>query len=301
MLAFQKTHSEIPLILIGGLLIFLCSCNSRITGYIPFGSPKSYRLKSIRQLSPELKESSGLCYFNSKFWTHNDSGGDNSIYNFNLLKNDSILSFRVMGSSNRDWESLDDDSLYVYIADVGDNFGIRENLFIYRVLKSGITGSEQFNCDTIRIKFPEKSVNVNSTTWSTHDCEAIAVIGDSIFLFTKNWIDYTSSVYVIPSLPGIYSPQSGALLRVNMLVTGADYDPCSDKLFLIGYLKYKPVLAVFPAFKSGFYNDKEFTRIIFPSRLGAQTEGISVSCAGQVFITSERNIYTARLFKLVSR
>ncbi len=284
-----------------GVLTLLTSCNPRISGYISSDTPRVYNIKPILHLGPELKESSGLCHFDSKFWTINDGGGENLIYSFGIRKKDSSSNFRIENAVNHDWESLDDDSLFVYIADVGDNFGTRDSIFVYRILKTDITGILQIPCDIIRLSIPEKQVNPKSSSWSSHDCEAIALIDDSIYLFTKNWIDFTTSVYVIPAVPGSYSPSVRSVARVNMLVTGADFDSCSGKLYLIGYMKYKPVIIVFPSSYSGYLADKPFTRIRFPARFGTQTEAISVSCRGEVFITSERSIYPARLFKVSSK
>ncbi len=292
---------KISAFLCTGAILLLTSCNPRITGYVPDGAAKGYRLKTLRHLGSELKETSGLCYFDNRFWSINDSGGGNTLYSFGSSKSDSIDKRLVRNASNRDWESLDDDSLFVYIADVGDNFGSRYSLSIYRISKSGLNQGGEVFCDTIRLTLPEKQTNPQSRAWSSHDCEAIAIINDSIYLFTKNWIDFSSSVYVIPSKPGSYSQPLRSVARVNMLVTGADYEPCSGNLFLIGYMKYKPVMVVYPSYYSGYLSDKPYMRIAFPARFGTQTEAVSVSCAGEVFISSERSIYPARLFQLHSK
>jgi len=281
-----------------GALLLLTSCSPRITGSVPDSAVRGYRLNTLRHLGSELKESSGLCYFDNRFWSINDSGGGNILYSFGSSKSDSIEKHQIGSANNRDWESLDDDSLFVYIADVGDNFGTRKPLFIYRISKAGLNKGGEILCDTIRFQIPEKQVNPQSRVWSSHDCEAIVIINDSIYLFTKNWIDFTSSVYVIPAKPGSYSQAARSVVRVNMLVTGADYEPCSGNLFLVGYMKYKPAMVVYPSYYSGYLADKPFMRVAFPARFGTQTEAVSVSCAGEVFISSERSIYPARLFQL---
>lgn len=287
--------------LLSGVLSFLTSCNPRISGYIPEGFPKSYHLKTLRPLGKELKESSGLCYFDKHFWSINDSGSENLIYSFGSAKKDTIQKTRITGANNHDWESLDDDSLFIYIADVGDNFGNRNALYIYRVLKTQIKNAVEISCDTIQLNLPEKSVNPLSTSWSSYDCEAISLINDSIYLFTKNWNDFTTSIYVVPSIPGNYSVPERSVARVNMLVTGADYNECSGMLFLIGYMKYKPVMLIYSSSNFGYLKEKPFTRIDFPARFGTQTEAVSAFCNGDIFISSERTIYPARLFQLIPK
>jgi hypothetical protein len=288
-------------LLIPGVLGILTSCNPRISGYVPEGSPNAYHLKTLRPLGKELKESSGLCYFDRHFWSINDSGGENLLFSFGSAKKDTIQKTRITGAGNHDWESLDDDSLFIYIADVGDNFGNRKTLFIYRVLKTEIKNGAEIKCDTIQLSLPEKPVNPLSTAWSSYDCEAIVLIDDSIYLFTKNWNDFTTSIYVVPSKPGNYSVPERSVARVNMLVTGADYNECSGKLFLIGYMKYKPVMIIFSSCYSGYLKEKPFTRIEFPARFGTQTEAVSTFCSGDIFISSERSIYPARLFQLIPK
>jgi hypothetical protein len=296
-----KSFFKLAVIFLAGVINILTSCNPRISGYIPQDSPDSYHLKKLRPLGKELSESSGLCYFGKHFWSVNDSGGENLLYSFGSAKKDTIQKTRITGARNHDWESLDDDSLYIYIADVGDNFGNRNTLSIYRVLKTAIKNGAEIKFDTIQFSLPEKQVNPLSTTWSSYDCEAIALIDDSIYLYTKNWNDFTTSVYVVPSIPGNYSVPQRSVARVNMLVTGADYNECSGKLFLIGYMKYKPVMLIYSSSYFGYLNEKPFTRIDFPARFGTQTEGVSTICSGEIFISSERSIYPARLFQLIPK
>jgi len=88
-----------------------------------------------------IDEASGLSasYRNSGvLWTHNDSGGENRIF---AIGDDGSHkgTFYLDGVENRDWEDIvvgpgpDDDTSYIYIADIGDNSAQYSTKFIYRV------------------------------------------------------------------------------------------------------------------------------------------------------------------------
>lgn len=89
----------------------------------------------------QIDEASGLAVsrHNSDFlWTHNDSGDLNRI--FLIHKNGAHQgSFRLLGTGNRDWEDMaigggpNAALSYLYIADIGDNQGVYDEKFIYRL------------------------------------------------------------------------------------------------------------------------------------------------------------------------
>ena len=84
-----------------------------------------------------INETSGLEILNEVFITHNDSGGEPSLYFFNL-DGEIINSKKLEEESfweiyNNDWEDITADEDYIYIADTGNNFGTRDNLSIIKV------------------------------------------------------------------------------------------------------------------------------------------------------------------------
>ena len=84
-----------------------------------------------------INETSGLEILNEVFITHNDSGGEPSLYFFNL--NGEIINSKKLEEEsfwkiyNNDWEDISADEDYIYIADTGNNFGNRDNLNIIKV------------------------------------------------------------------------------------------------------------------------------------------------------------------------
>ena len=120
--------NKLPLI----LLIFCFSCNEE--------SIENYNEAEILisiELPKEINETSGLEIINNNFITHNDSGGDPVVYEFN--QNGVIINrYNVNGDSgnnleNVDWEDLGADGEYLYIADTGNNFGTRKDLKLIKV------------------------------------------------------------------------------------------------------------------------------------------------------------------------
>lgn len=78
-------------------------------------------------------EASGLAYSVKNpghLWTHNDSGGQPSIY---LLDTSGQIrqTIYLSGAINYDWEDITSDGEHLYIADIGDNRAEREHITIY--------------------------------------------------------------------------------------------------------------------------------------------------------------------------
>ena len=65
-------------------------------------------------------------------YTINGSGNSNSIHK--LSRDGEVLnSIGIRNSENTDWESLAQDEEFLYIADTGNNFNLRNAFIIYRV------------------------------------------------------------------------------------------------------------------------------------------------------------------------
>ena len=88
---------------------------------------------------PVIKESSGLArsrLSDTRLWTHNDSGGGNTIY---ALGSGGKISatYQLTGASYKDWEgmasAIKDGVSYLYVGDIGDNGKKRPSIFVHRV------------------------------------------------------------------------------------------------------------------------------------------------------------------------
>jgi len=143
---------------------------------------------------------------------------------------------------NSDWEAIVVDSSRVYLGDFGNNRGNRKDLKIYRCL--GIPSNfnnvgdlsqalaDNHNWDSIQFNFPDQA-NFSPRFRHNFDCEAMLVRGDSIWLFTKNWRNFRSQIYLLENKPGRQVALPVAELKPRCLVTDACW--VNGGAVLLGY------------------------------------------------------------------
>jgi len=282
-------------------LLFLLSC----TGWNGSGQTgQDYRqhppdlVLQVEYLDPHLVENSGLISFRNKLWTINDSGGEPEIYAFNPLTGKILQIIRIANGRNRDWEEIAQDPDYIYVGDIGDNFGSRDKLTIYKISKKQIplAGNKIVNAEKIVFSFSDNLSRFNIRQRNTHDCEAFFVVNDTIFLFTKNLEEQTTSLYLLPAQVGTYDISATAHFNADGLVTGADISENNDFVLLLGYKDYIPFLWVFYDYRfPDFFHGKK-VRFDFPAYLDLQTEGITIRNAGTVYISSEGGTFPPQLY-----
>ena len=188
-----------------------------------------FNIDEITQLSPLIDETSGLAAHGDFIYTINDSGNSNSLHK--LSREGEILnSIRIRNSENTDWESLAQDEEFLYIADTGNNFNLRNTFIIYRVAWSELNKLE---AEAELITFSYGDHNPGNMRSHNFDAEAIAIRGEEIWLFSKNRGDGNTKLYRFPKIPGVYRTNPSQSLPVDSLVTGADIDPNTGQLLLI--------------------------------------------------------------------
>jgi hypothetical protein len=110
----------------------------------------------INPLNSEINENSGLIFFNNRFWTHNDSGGEACIFELDSSNGQIIRKIYVRNANNNDWEDIADDSLFVYVGDFGNNSGTRQDLHILKIQKADILAQDTVDAEFIRS--PDKTI-----------------------------------------------------------------------------------------------------------------------------------------------
>ena len=153
--------------------------------------------------NPQLKEVSGLAassLYPGLLWAINDGGGDPLLYAVGSDGGD-LGAFRVEGASNYDWEALASfrlqDSAYLLIADVGDNWEQRQTVTLYVVKEPPITAAGLGSDTAVPL------------AWQIHftyedgpqDCEAAAVdpVAQTVLLLTKRGL--SPMLYEMPLQP----------------------------------------------------------------------------------------------------
>ena len=203
-------------ILLFGLLLFSCSEEGTTIE---------------RQFLPlKINETSGLEYYNNNFLTHNDSGGETILYEFNKEGNIVDEHFIENCGENNDWEDITADNRNIYIANSGNNYGTRQNLAVLILDKEN-----DFEC-TGQIQFKYKNqVNFENRNRHPYDSEGIISIGDELILFSKDRENLMTELYSLPKIPGSYEIEPIHSFPVNSLITGADYNDELKLVALVGY------------------------------------------------------------------
>lgn len=182
-----------------------------------------------------LNGSSGLMFFDEMLFTHNDHD-DQSLFQIDSTDGHIIEQLYFSGIPFQDVEDCDHDSLYVYLGDTGNNsFGNRTDLHFLRILKSSLQSDNPI-IDTLWFSYVDQ-VDFSSCPDNTtdFDCEAFIVIGDSIYLFTKQWTTQHTALYAMPKTPGTHVAQRKSEFAVNGLITSACYIPENQQIVLCGY------------------------------------------------------------------
>jgi len=238
-----------------------------------------------------LKESSGLIWWNEKLWSHNDSGGTDSVYAF--VSDSPMLYERYhVAVPNKDWEAVAQDEQFIYVGDFGNNKVVqRTDLRVYKIDKNSLLERVPI-VDTIAFFYPEQTdlSNRKSTEYTDFDCEAFVAAGDSLYLFTKQWIGKQTAVYSIPKTQGQHEARQLASYNINGLVTDAEYLPEKRILALCGYSStyLTQFIHVFYDFEEkNFFDGKIYE---FTLNLGAfphQVEGMTTLDGRIYYVTNE--------------
>jgi hypothetical protein len=246
-------------------------------------------------LEEKLTETSGLIQWNSCLWTINDSE-DTTMYALDTANGEIVRRFALTGIVNNDCEELSQDDDFIYIGDFGNNLnGNRTDLHILRITKSSLAENTPL-IDTICFSYANQSdftaAGSNNTDF---DCEAFIVSDDSLYLFTKQWLSYTTSVYALPKIPGTYKAQLKSEYDVEGLITGATWLPSEKLVVLTGYSStLYPFLYLLYDFNGTnfFGGNKRKVELALPYH---QVEGISTADGLKYYISNEYLSYQSLL------
>ncbi|MEM7372406.1 MAG: hypothetical protein AAF587_27550 [Bacteroidota bacterium] len=191
----------------------------------------------ISEMDGMVYETSGLIYWDDMLWTLNDSGDDPKLYQVDTQTGDVLRTVWIKGADNVDWEELAQDSSYLYIGDIGNNNGDRQDLRIYKVSKSALILSSVDSIlaeGMIAYSYPEQT-NFQPNNHHNFDCEGFISMGDSLYLFTKNRGDGQTYQYALPKEAGTYDAAYQGRFDVKGTITAADYQASTQQLVLTGY------------------------------------------------------------------
>lgn len=216
----------------------------RVDGY---GPPSKLGTLAAKEIS----ESSGIVSSRTtpgRYWTHNDSGDGPFLYAFDDHGAPRGV-WRVTGAAARDWEDIaagpgsSRGTNYLYLGDIGDNRGAREEIKVYRVAEPLITPADASSskaapvaskdAEVIRLRYPD----------GAHDAEALLVHPQTgnIYIVTKVPL---GNPQVFEAQAPLNTTATTTLKRVGEinlpgffggLITGGDISPDGLRVALCDY------------------------------------------------------------------
>ena len=268
--------------LVAGLILFGCSNKEVDTAEID-----TAEIVSKIVLPKIINETSGLEFYNNNFITHNDSGGEPSLYVFNedgeIIETIELNKNPDFEIENNDWEDITNDNEYLFVADTGNNFGNRDNLNIIRVSK----GTDFMVDGIIEISYSDQE-SFFPRPKHKYDAEAIIVIEDKIALFSKDRENLNTDLYLVDkNQNGSQILTSEVSYNVNTLITGGDYDEDRNLLALVSYNSNgNQYLLLFENFKLNNLENNTFKKFKIPQEQ-AQIEAVKIIDEKTFWVTSE--------------
>jgi hypothetical protein len=268
--------------LLAGLILLGCS-NKEIDSV----EIDSVEIISKIVLPKIINETSGLEFYNNNFITHNDSGGEPSLYVFNemgeVIETIGLNKNPDFEIENNDWEDITNDNEYLFVADTGNNFGNRDNLNIIRVSK----GTDFMVDGIIEISYSDQE-SFFPRPKHKYDAEAIIVIEDKIALFSKDRENLNTDLYLVDkNQNGSQILTSEVSYDVDTLITGGDFDEDRNLLALVSYNSNgNQYLLLFENFKLNNLENNTYKKFKIPLEQ-AQIEAVKIIDEKTFWVTSE--------------
>ena len=249
---------------------------------------------SVKATLPTIiNESSGLETSKANsLWTHNDSGGQPDLYNIDtngvLLK-----TLHVSNATNVDWEEVAYDTAGNFFAcDFGNNNNDRQDLVIYKIVNPDLISGNSVAAQLIHFTYPDQHGFPPPQSQRNFDMEAMIVMKDSLYLFSKNRTNpYSgySKEYRLPTVPGTYvatlvdSFYTGSGQLDDYSFTAADITNSHDSLVIISHFR----LWLFTNFTGTNFFSGNVQEFIFSS--ATKKEGVCFKSANELYLTDEYN------------
>jgi hypothetical protein len=199
-------------------------------------------------LHKKVGETSGLIYYEKHIWTFNDSGGKPEIYKIDKETGKIIRTVILENAENHDWEDITQDEKYIYIGDFGNNKGNRTDLKIYKISKKQIASKKnriKVTAEILEFSYNDQTSYEIRNRNNDFDCESMVSFGDSLIIFTKNWVNGQTRMYKLPKTPGRYELDKVSSFNIDGLATGADFNKDNNVLLIIGYKDRIPFIWYF--------------------------------------------------------
>ncbi len=251
------------------VLCWITSCKTP-AGKIITSHQSDFNLKTVATLHPQLTETSGLEIIDDYIITHNDSGDLPSLYF--LDQQGQLLYGKTYKNMNAvDWEDITKDDTHVYIADLGNNYGNRKDLTIYKIAIKDLN-DENAPVEKLQISYPDQFNFKKGNQDHPYDAESIVAIENELFVFSKDWKKQTTVIYKIDKNQSLQKAQKVSEFNVKGLITGATFNG-KNKVVLSGYNSSLEAFIYEINYELGNFTFIEKREL--PIKGGAQVEGIT--------------------------
>ncbi|HZH86240.1 MAG TPA: T9SS type A sorting domain-containing protein [Brumimicrobium sp.] len=251
------------------------------------------QLELLTDLNSSMNESSGLIYLEGRLITHNDSGGEPKLYELDSHTGNIVREVEVLNAVNKDWEDICYDDDYIYIGDFGNNTGSRTDLKIYRIPRQDYldNNNSTVSAEVISFNYSDQIDFTIANLNTEYDAESIISLGDSLYIFTKNWVSNRTFVYPIPKTPDHYELIKIDSLDIGGLATGADICPETGRIILTAYTLFQPYIVILSDYSENLFSQGtvETINLQAPSGYSYQIEAVAVISENLFYITSEKN------------
>ncbi len=248
-------------------------------------------LQLLTALEEDITESSGLIYLDDRLITHEDGGTSGPfILEIDPTTGETSRLVVINDANNRDWEAMCYDDEFIYIGDFGNNLGNRTDLGIYKISIDDYLNNNTVDASFISFQYSDQT-EFEANSNHNFDAEAFIAYGDSLYIFTKNRLDYQTNVYAVSKTPGAYSIHKNGTLKADCLVTDATYDSQNQRLSLIGYFTVVPIFMNIENITDARFSSYDLERLELNviSGYSHQIEGLTHRENDQFYITSEKN------------
>lgn len=262
---------------------------------------QAQQVSTVTSLNASISETSGLLKINGKYITHNDSGDEPTLYEIDTTDGSVNRVVLVRSANNVDWEDICRDDTYIYIADIGNNNGNRTDLKVYRISINDYENYDTVTAETIAFSYSDQTNFTSAPLNTNFDAEAIIAYNDSLYIFTKNWINNRTNIYVLPTAPGTYSIDRVDNFWANGLVTGADYNTETGVVILTGYSLIFPFIIEIRNIESHLFSEANRKRYNITVNQSVQIESITAINYFEYYMTAEAGSGgNAALYKLTT-
>lgn len=236
-----------------------------------------------------VRETSGLVCDGKTLWTINDSGNAPTVFQVDPQQA-AVINSVSTDAANIDWEALTLQNDQLIVADIGNNSGKRGEINLY-MLSWPLPTGQVANAQRIDLSYPAAPAGPLQPYLHNLDAEALASNPDGLFLFSKNWLADSSTVYRVD----LEQPSLTVQADINGLpgmLTDASWDPQAQVFVATGYRNIRQHGVMF-ALTGDFQPflaliDRQFKLLkVLPLDTPGQVEGICVDQHQQIWLSQE--------------